>query len=61
MENLRGILYMTLAMAGFAIEDLIIKLLSAFMPASQILVYIGIFAGILFGLLTKPLQAHWTH
>ena len=53
MENLRGILYMTLAMAGFAIEDLIIKLLSAFMPASQILVYIGIFAGILFFAIAK--------
>jgi len=28
MENLRGILFMVLAMAGFALEDLFIKLLS---------------------------------
>jgi drug/metabolite transporter (DMT)-like permease len=44
---------MTLAMAGFALEDLLIKILSAFMPASQILIYIGVFAGLLFCVIAK--------
>jgi len=33
---------MTVAMASFALEDLIIKILSKFMPVSQILIYVGI-------------------
>jgi len=41
MENLRGILFMILAMAGFALEDLFIKLLSSHLPVSQILIIIG--------------------
>ena len=44
---------MTLAMAGFALEDLLIKILSASMPASQILIYIGVFAGLLFCVIAK--------
>jgi drug/metabolite transporter (DMT)-like permease len=44
---------MTLAMAGFALEDLIIKILSDFMPVSQILIYVGVFAGILFLIIAK--------
>ena len=44
---------MTLAMAGFALEDLLIKILSSFMPVSQILIYIGVFAGGLFCLIAK--------
>ena len=42
MENLRGILFMTLAMASFALEDLIIKILSETMPVAQILLSVGI-------------------
>ena len=42
MENLRGILFMTLAMASFALEDLIIKILSKNMPVAQILLSVGI-------------------
>ena len=41
MENLRGILFMLLAMAGFALEDLFIKLLSSHLPVSQILFILG--------------------
>ncbi|MDP6728231.1 MAG: DMT family transporter [Gammaproteobacteria bacterium] len=41
MENLRGILFMILAMAGFALEDLFIKLLSSHVPVSQILIVLG--------------------
>ena len=44
---------MTLAMAGFALEDLLIKLLSSFMPVSQILIYIGVLAGVLFYAIAK--------
>ena len=53
LKNLYGIIYMTLAMAGFALEDLIIKMLSAFMPVSQILIYIGLFAGLVFYIIAK--------
>jgi drug/metabolite transporter (DMT)-like permease len=41
MENLRGILFMILAMAGFALEDLFIKLLTSHLPVSQILIILG--------------------
>ena len=41
MENLRGILFMILAMAGFALEDLFMKLLSSHVPVSQILIILG--------------------
>ncbi len=41
MENIRGILFMILAMAGFALEDLFIKLLSSHVPVSQILIILG--------------------
>ena len=39
--NQMGILYIVLAMAGFAIEDLVIKLVSARLPVSQILIMLG--------------------
>jgi drug/metabolite transporter (DMT)-like permease len=51
--NLRCIAFMILAMAGFAIEDAVIKKLSLTMPVSQVLLLMG-FAGIAaFGLLAK--------
>ena len=53
MDNLRGIFFMTLAMAGFALEDLIIKMLSDFMPVSQILIYVGTLATILLSIISK--------
>ena len=41
MDNLRGIIFMMLSMACFAIEDTFIKLLSIRLPATQILFSIG--------------------
>jgi drug/metabolite transporter (DMT)-like permease len=49
MMNLRGILFMMLSMACFAVEDTLIKLLSARLPATQILFSIG-FGGALISL-----------
>lgn len=40
-ENTRCILFMVLAMAGFAVEDAVIKQLSYDMPISQVLMMIG--------------------
>lgn len=42
MDNLRGSLLMTLAMLGFAIEDVAIKVLSDRMPPGQIIMILGI-------------------
>ena len=48
MENLRGILFMILAMAGFAFEDLFIKTLSAHLPVSEIIIILGFTGSIIF-------------
>ncbi len=42
MENLRGILLMVAAMAGFAIEDMFIKFAAADLPTGQILLMISL-------------------
>ena len=52
-ENLRCIAFMILAMAGFAIEDAVIKKLSLTMPVSQILLLMGFTGIVAFGLLAK--------
>ena len=39
--NLRGIVLMVVAMAGFAIEDLFLKYLSVDVPAAQIMLITG--------------------
>ena len=44
---------MTLSMAGFAIEDLFIKILSEKVPVPQILIYVGISATLLLGIISK--------
>lgn len=41
-ENSRYIMFMVLAMAGFAIEDAVIKHLSSDLPVSQVLLLVGI-------------------
>ncbi|MFN3954708.1 MAG: DMT family transporter [Pararhodobacter sp.] len=51
MHNLRGSLLMVAAMAGFAIEDALIKFLAAIIPAGQIMVFIGLGGAACFGLL----------
>ena len=42
-ENLNGIIYMVIAMAGFSVLDFSIKNLSNRLPVSQILILIGFF------------------
>ena len=51
MENLKGILFMLLSMAGFAVEDALIKVLSTTLPISQILVVLGMAGALLFAVL----------
>ncbi|MEX0970236.1 MAG: DMT family transporter [Paracoccaceae bacterium] len=48
MENLRGIILMVASMAGFAIEDMFIKLASDEVPVGQILMTLGIGGTIFF-------------
>ena len=52
MVNLRGILFMTLSMGGFAVEDLFLKILSESVPVSQILIYVGILATVLLSVIS---------
>jgi len=49
MGNLRGILLMTAAMGGFALEDMFIKLVAVELPTSQILALIGLGGAAIFG------------
>ena len=53
LENMRCIFYMIIAMAGFAIEDAIIKQLSNSMPISEILILIGIGGLVIFSLAAR--------
>ena len=53
MKNFREISFMTLAMAGFALEDLILKILSDFIPISQLMISFGVFAVILLSIVAK--------
>lgn len=55
-DNLRGALLMTLAMAGFAIEDMFIKLLSGSIPIGQILALLGLAGAAVFGAITTRRQ-----
>ena len=48
MNNLRGILMITLAMAGFTLEDVFIKKLSGPLPTGQILIGLGLGSGAIF-------------
>lgn len=51
--NQRGILLMTGGMAGFALEDMFIKLTAAHLPAGQIILTLGVAGGIVFGLVAR--------
>lgn len=51
MDNLRGIGWMVIAMAGFAIEDMFIKQVSANMPVGEIIVLLGAGGAMIFLLL----------
>ena len=48
MENLRAILLMVGSMAGFAIEDMLIKYLALEIPTGQFLMLIGGCGGVVF-------------
>ncbi len=52
-ENLRCIGFMVLSMAGFAIEDAVIKYLALSMPISQVLMLIGFGGMVSFALLSR--------
>ena len=51
--NLAGSLWMVLAMATFAVEDMFLKAASQHMPVGQVLVIFGIAGSILFALIAK--------
>ncbi|MET4127208.1 DMT family transporter [Roseovarius sp. MBR-6] len=53
MENLRGSVLMVLAMAGFALEDMFIKRLTADLPVGQIVIMIGLGGALVFGAITR--------
>ncbi len=50
-ENLRGAMLMAVAMAGFSLEDMFIKLLADSLPVGQILVLLGVVGAVVFGLI----------
>lgn len=49
MENLRGAALMVLAMLGFALEDMLIKLLAGTLPIGQIVGMLGVGSSIILG------------
>ena len=48
-DNGRGILLMALAMAGFALEDMFVKLASASVPTGEIIAVLGLGGALFFG------------
>jgi len=50
-DNLRGAVLMALAMGGFALEDMFIKLLADTVPVGQILVFLGVGGALAFGVI----------
>jgi drug/metabolite transporter (DMT)-like permease len=53
MSNLRGVVLMVASMAGFAVEDALIKIASATVPVGQILMTLGIGGVVVFGLIAR--------
>ena len=53
MNTLNGILLMIAAMAGFALEDLFVKLLSSTVSLGQILITLGICSSTVFALMAQ--------
>jgi len=45
MDNIRGSVLMTIAMLGFAVEDMFIKQMSGALPIGQILWILGVGGG----------------
>jgi len=53
MDNLRGAAWMTVAMLGFAVEDMFIKLLAGSLPTWQIILILGLGGGATFGIAAR--------
>jgi drug/metabolite transporter (DMT)-like permease len=53
MDNLRGAALMILAMFGFAVEDMMVKVISVDMPTGQIIFLLGGGGAIVFGILCR--------
>ena len=53
MENLRAIALMVLSMAGFAIEDMLIKIIALEMPTGQFLILIGASGALIFTAMSR--------
>ncbi|MGI1663257.1 DMT family transporter [Palleronia sp. KMU-117] len=53
MNNLRGILLMIVAMAGFTLEDAFVKMAAATLPVGQILLIIGVGGTAIFAALAR--------
>ena len=57
MDNLRAIIFMCLAMTGFALEDFVIKIIAEEAPISQILITIGCLGTVLFSFIALAVKA----
>lgn len=53
MDNLRGIALMVASMAGFSVEDALIKRVAEDIPSGQIILVLGLIGGLVFGLLAR--------
>jgi drug/metabolite transporter (DMT)-like permease len=53
MENMRGIVLMILAMAGFAIEDVMVKTVAKQVPLGQVLIVMGLVGTTFFATLAR--------
>jgi len=61
MDNLKGILFMILAMAGFAFEDLFIKMLSTYFPISEVIIILGFTGTVVFLIIALMQRAPIIH
>jgi drug/metabolite transporter (DMT)-like permease len=59
MDNLKGMGWMTLAMLGFALTDMVIVFLSREMPVGQILFLFGLGGALVFGAVAKLNRHVW--
>lgn len=59
MDNLKGMGWMTLAMLGFALTDMVIVFLSREMPVGQILFLFGLGGALVFGVVAKFNRHVW--
>ncbi len=53
MDNMRGIMLMVLGMAGFAAEDMFIKLAAGELPVGEILMVLGLVGALIFAIYAR--------